>query len=202
MRFSAVHPLAKPIGFLHGGARGPCSISNRSQKLERVEERIEQNFRTVSANLSSMAVVEPEQPSGRKLEGCSCSIRCGSLRGHSMCFTGRPGRLLLYVACADGCVLEAGASGCGLLHKFFDLARQAAAGRWSRSPSSSRCGCHCVQARGSDGIGRERWPACTAAVPGDSRMCPDGGLPAPRVATDGHEHVPSAHGGRFRYRNR
>ena len=47
--------------------------------------------------------------SGRKLEGCSCSIRCGSLRGHIPAFIRLPGCPLLHVACADGCVLKAGA---------------------------------------------------------------------------------------------
>ena len=65
-------------------------------------------FLTPAAKLSSKPVVEPEQPSGRKSEGCSCSIRCGCLRDHISAFTGLPDLPLLHVACADGCVLEAG----------------------------------------------------------------------------------------------
>ena len=46
MRSSAVHRLAKPVGLLHGGDRGPCGNPTGFQKLQRVEECIEKNYRT------------------------------------------------------------------------------------------------------------------------------------------------------------
>ena len=43
---SAVHRLAKPVHILHGGDRGPCRTATGFQKLQRVEECIQQNHRT------------------------------------------------------------------------------------------------------------------------------------------------------------
>ena len=46
MRSSAVHRLAKRSRLPHGGDRGPCGNPTGFQKLQRVEECIQQNHRT------------------------------------------------------------------------------------------------------------------------------------------------------------
>jgi hypothetical protein len=77
MRSSAVHRLAKPVGLLHEEDRGPCSNPTGFQKLQRVEECIEKNYRT-QADCSRRRVDCPLMLGPRASQVCR---RCAILRG-------------------------------------------------------------------------------------------------------------------------
>ena len=104
---SAVHRLAKPRGFVHGGARGPCTNPTGFQKVQRLEECIEKNYRT-PADCSHRRVDCPLMLGSRASQvrhpswKWSASGTDASRRASNACLKSSISLVHAWSACADG----------------------------------------------------------------------------------------------------
>ena len=136
MRSSAVHRLAKRSRLPHGGDRGPCGNPTGFQKLQRVEECIQQNHRT-PADCSRRRVDCPLMLGPRASQvrhpswKWSASGTDASRRASNACLMSISSLVRAWSLCAVG--QRAGEA-------LFDLRARGAAQRRSRSVSCWRSG--------------------------------------------------------------
>ena len=124
-------------GLLQPARCARCSGPGPVERLQRAQEWQGSQVRARAAFLPSMVVVEAEQPEGRRPSGFLASIHLGGLQRHLREVAIDPRRpslsCLMHLLTCAFCAL----AGCGLLHNFAYGARRRAAGRSSRSSSST-----------------------------------------------------------------
>jgi hypothetical protein len=181
MHSSAVHRLAKPVGLPHGGDRGPCGNPTGFQKLQRVEECIEQNYRT-PADCSRRRVDCPlmlgprasqvRHPSwkwsasgmdaSRRASNSSLMSSSSLVRAWSLCAVGqRAGADLFDLRARDAAQRCSTSAWCARSGGLYQRQQQHDVGRREcRPPGALRVAARTVAARHR----RQRWLAATPGV--------------------------------------